>query len=158
MISPKNNNMEGQEKYQCEVCQANVSKYKCPKCIIKYCSVSCYKLHKESVCKPLLTQSQNKEAGVPAESEGVPQKIPDLDLEETEDRVSPETLQCLRENPDLLLSLENPHLRSLMTDLVATPSPSQDMDRVMKEPIFLEFADHCLKVMDNNCQTKSPED
>ncbi|XP_061189879.1 zinc finger HIT domain-containing protein 3-like [Saccostrea echinata] len=149
--------MEGKEKHQCEVCQTNVSKYKCPKCIIKYCSVSCFKLHKESVCKPMLTQSQNKEPRVTAESKTVPKKIPDLDLEETDDRVSPETLQCLRENPDLLLSLENPHLRTLMTDLVTSPLPSQDMEKVMKEPIFLEFADQCLKVVDNNHQTKSPE-
>lgn len=57
--------------------------------------------------------------------------------------------------PDLLVTLENPHLRSLMTNLVSSPSPAKDMDRAMKEPIFLEFADQCLKVVDNNSQVKA---
>lgn len=89
------------------------------------------------------------------ESQDLPTNIPDLDIEETEDRVLPETFQCLRENQDLLVTLENPHLRSLMTNLVSSPSPSEDMDRAMKEPIFMEFADQCLKVVDNNSQVKA---
>lgn len=62
---------------------------------------------------------------------------------------------CLGENADLLVTLENPHLRSLITNLVSSPSPAKDMDRAMKEPIFLEFADQCLKVVDNNSQVKA---
>uniref|UniRef100_A0A8W8KIT7 Aminoacyl-tRNA hydrolase n=1 Tax=Magallana gigas TaxID=29159 RepID=A0A8W8KIT7_MAGGI len=90
-----------------------------------------------------------------SESQELLTNIPDLGIEETEDRVLPETFQCLRENPDLLVTLENPHLRSLMTNLVSSPSPAKDMDRAMKEPIFLEFADQCLKVVDNNSQVKA---
>lgn len=32
----------------CEVCKLVESKYKCPKCSILYCSVSCFKQHQES--------------------------------------------------------------------------------------------------------------
>lgn len=30
----------------CEICNANESKYKCPKCGLRYCSLACYKPHK----------------------------------------------------------------------------------------------------------------
>jgi hypothetical protein len=44
-----------------------------------------------------------------------------------------------------------------MTRLVSTDTPSEDMERVMREPLFLEFADQCLKVVDNNSPMKVPE-
>lgn len=34
----------------CEVCTVAGFKYKCPSCRLKYCSVACYKLHKETPC------------------------------------------------------------------------------------------------------------
>ncbi|XP_048770085.2 zinc finger HIT domain-containing protein 3-like [Ostrea edulis] len=141
----------------CEVCQSSTPKYKCPKCVIRYCSLSCYKIHKENVCSQLLPDDAQDKKPTTTESHEAPKKIPEFDLKETEDRVRPETLQCLRENPDLLLALENPHLRSLMTNLVSSNNPSEDMERVMREPLFLEFSDQCLKVVDNNSPMKVPE-
>nr|XP_042900490.1 zinc finger HIT domain-containing protein 3 isoform X2 [Parasteatoda tepidariorum] len=32
---------------KCEICNVNGAKYKCPKCIVKFCSVGCFKTHKE---------------------------------------------------------------------------------------------------------------
>ncbi|TFK54581.1 hypothetical protein OE88DRAFT_1655326 [Heliocybe sulcata] len=34
----------------CQVCREHESKYTCSKCMIVYCSVSCYKTHKEQAC------------------------------------------------------------------------------------------------------------
>ena len=34
-------------KKKCEVCAENESKYKCPKCKVVYCSLACYKAHKD---------------------------------------------------------------------------------------------------------------
>eukprot|EP00274_Cyanoptyche_gloeocystis_P001937 CAMPEP_0196651752 /NCGR_PEP_ID=MMETSP1086-20130531/849_1 /TAXON_ID=77921 /ORGANISM="Cyanoptyche gloeocystis , Strain SAG4.97" /LENGTH=142 /DNA_ID=CAMNT_0041981925 /DNA_START=8 /DNA_END=436 /DNA_ORIENTATION=+ len=34
----------------CQICQKAAFKYKCPTCRLKYCSVVCYKTHKESPC------------------------------------------------------------------------------------------------------------
>ncbi|XP_022344522.2 zinc finger HIT domain-containing protein 3-like [Crassostrea virginica] len=145
--------MASKEKGNCEICKSQISKYKCPKCVIRYCSVTCFQSHKESLCSRIISQSENKITN-DAKSTNLLTKSATFDLAETEDRVSQETLQCLRENPDLLMSLENPHLRSLMTTLVTSASPAEDMERAMKEPIFLEFADQCLKVVDNNCPLK----
>ena len=35
----------------CVVCQEASNKYKCPKCKAIYCSVKCYKVHKEQDCQ-----------------------------------------------------------------------------------------------------------
>ena len=36
----------------CAVCQERDHKYKCPTCRILYCSVACYKKHRETPCAP----------------------------------------------------------------------------------------------------------
>ena len=36
----------------CAVCQEREHKYKCPTCRILYCSVACYKKHRETPCAP----------------------------------------------------------------------------------------------------------
>ena len=33
---------------ECVCCHKDKAPYRCPKCIAKYCSVACYKIHKES--------------------------------------------------------------------------------------------------------------
>uniref|UniRef100_I1LYT2 HIT-type domain-containing protein n=1 Tax=Glycine max TaxID=3847 RepID=I1LYT2_SOYBN len=35
---------------QCQVCNQTQSKYKCPSCYLPYCSLVCFKKHKESPC------------------------------------------------------------------------------------------------------------
>ncbi|CAN4113722.1 unnamed protein product [Withania somnifera] len=35
---------------KCEVCDEAQSKYKCPNCFIPYCSLGCFKKHKEIPC------------------------------------------------------------------------------------------------------------
>ena len=56
-------------------------------------------------------------------------------------------LERLSESEDLKRLLSNRHLREYLTKLVKSSEPGQDMDAAMKEPIFLEFADECLKVV-----------
>nr|GLL42762.1 zinc finger HIT domain-containing protein 3 isoform X1 [Ipomoea trifida] len=35
---------------KCGVCEEAQSKYKCPSCVIPYCSLTCFKKHKEIPC------------------------------------------------------------------------------------------------------------
>lgn len=51
--------MSGAAKKKCNVCEEAYSKYKCPACLIPYCSLGCFKKHKEVPC--------GKEASVPVE-------------------------------------------------------------------------------------------
>ncbi|XP_047309224.1 uncharacterized zinc-finger protein C4F10.19c [Impatiens glandulifera] len=42
---------------KCEVCNDANSKYKCPSCLTPYCSLVCYKKHKEIPCETTTTTS-----------------------------------------------------------------------------------------------------
>nr|POE68367.1 zinc finger hit domain-containing protein 3 [Quercus suber] len=49
---------------KCEVCNEALSKYKCPSCLVPYCSLVCFKKHKEIPCaKPV--SSEEKPTPVP---------------------------------------------------------------------------------------------
>uniref|UniRef100_A0A7N0TP89 HIT-type domain-containing protein n=2 Tax=Kalanchoe fedtschenkoi TaxID=63787 RepID=A0A7N0TP89_KALFE len=55
---------------QCQVCNNAPSKYKCPSCIIPYCSLSCYKKHKETPCsKPMIPMASLEKNDLPANKE-----------------------------------------------------------------------------------------
>ena len=44
--------------------------------------------------------------------------------------------------------LANPHLRDLVRQADSTPTPEQDLRRLMVEPLFAEFTDECLRVVE----------
>jgi hypothetical protein len=44
--------------------------------------------------------------------------------------------------------LRNPHLRRILSELDSSKSPWKDMGKVMLEPVFTEFADACLSVIE----------
>ena len=61
------------------------AKYRCPKCKIRYCSLECFKLHKDdkvSLCKPVESKSQkslNRQETMNAkEASPIPEKIEDV--------------------------------------------------------------------------------
>ncbi|CAH9073654.1 unnamed protein product [Cuscuta europaea] len=45
---------------KCGVCDEAQSKYKCPNCVIHYCSLACFKKHKEIPCEKLISSSEGK--------------------------------------------------------------------------------------------------
>ncbi|XP_060084739.1 zinc finger HIT domain-containing protein 3-like [Ylistrum balloti] len=147
---------------KCQVCREETSKYKCPQCTIQYCSVGCFKNHKETKCvssqmvttdsitTPTTQNSQrNKEINIIFE--------PEDDEEATEDTLSLQQLQELGECPDLHQMLENPYLRDMMTSLTRADNPRTAMDKAMQKPIFTEFVDQCLNIIgDKNCADSLP--
>lgn len=46
--------------------------------------------------------------------------------------------------------LGNPHLRKMMTSLVHAENPGAQLEAAMQEPIFTEFADKCLSLIEEN--------
>ena len=44
--------------------------------------------------------------------------------------------------------LENPHLQDILRHLDASQNPDDDVTNAMHEPLFLEFADACLSVIE----------
>lgn len=54
----------------------------------------------------------------------------------------------LANSEELKESISNPHVREILKSLVQSQNPKEDIENAMKEPIFLEFAHACLKVVE----------
>ena len=81
--------------------------------------------------------------------------LTDEELDELGDRVPPELLNKLEENEKLKELLYNKHLKDYLLMLNSHRNPERAMERAMKEPIFVEFADECLKVVEPNTEDKA---
>ncbi|KAI8122562.1 Zinc finger HIT domain-containing protein 3 [Lucilia cuprina] len=132
---------------ECIVCQQITNKYKCPKCYEPYCSLVCYKQHKESPqCLDKLNEKIND-----AEVKEYSNEINEPTVYEpfkTEDTVPQEKLIELGSSDDLKNLLYNPHLRNLLKEIDTAPNAWKAIRAAMHEPLFLEFADECLKIIE----------
>ncbi|XP_017780425.1 PREDICTED: zinc finger HIT domain-containing protein 3 [Nicrophorus vespilloides] len=118
---------------KCIICKVQDGIYKCPTCLIYYCSVVCCKKHRESNC----------------EVNSVP-PVEDVNRQDfiTNDTVPEDKLLLLKGNEELKDMLKNKHLRDLLVAVDNSKDAEAVMSKAMLEPIFVEFADECLKVVE----------
>ncbi|XP_075024505.1 glucosaminyl-phosphatidylinositol-acyltransferase PIGW isoform X3 [Calonectris borealis] len=144
----------------CGVCgAAGAAKYRCPRCAAAYCSVPCCRTHKER-CTPEPKREQEREraaagqvfpggpnrGGQHADS---PWSVEDILTEDDEqDRVPLQKLKLLGESEELRSLLLNPHLRQLLLTVDQAEDKSSLMKKYMQEPLFVEFADCCLRIVE----------
>ncbi|KAJ7680980.1 hypothetical protein DFH06DRAFT_1164688 [Mycena polygramma] len=67
---------------KCQICNTNESKYTCSGCATLYCSVPCYKTHKEVPCAPEKCEEPNEAEDSPAQTHPDPPPDPSLPDEE----------------------------------------------------------------------------
>ncbi|NXA26946.1 ZNHI3 protein, partial [Ibidorhyncha struthersii] len=67
---------------------------------------------------------------------------------EEQDRVPLQKLQLLGESEELRGLLLNPHLRQLLLTVDQAEDKSSLMKKYMQEPLFVEFADCCLRIVE----------
>ncbi|KAF2720643.1 hypothetical protein K431DRAFT_205900, partial [Polychaeton citri CBS 116435] len=93
----------------CEICTQQPSKYKCPQCALRYCSLDCYKTHKPTHPEPppsaLTTSSSASEAFKlpPRDRPGTTRRIAKPTFEDFE--ADPELSRLLRRYPQLKAQL-----------------------------------------------------
>uniref|UniRef100_A0A8C6XQR7 Zinc finger HIT domain-containing protein 3 n=1 Tax=Naja naja TaxID=35670 RepID=A0A8C6XQR7_NAJNA len=145
---------------RCVVCGREgrqAAKYRCPGCRERYCSVPCYKKHKEECASRVdpAMQPADSDPSCPIQrekswrAEGSPWSVDDILTEDDEDdRVPLQKLQLLRESEELQGILSNPHLRTLLLTIDQANDKSALMRRYMQEPVFVEFADCCLRTVE----------
>ncbi|KAL5009814.1 hypothetical protein ScPMuIL_012119 [Solemya velum] len=141
---------------KCQVCNEVVSKYRCPKCLLVYCSLSCFKDHKDNLCTVQASQIR-REAKVSNEipcvaniEEKEDGEVSEDELHGTTDKVSRDDLEKLDQSEAIREMLENPHLRRMLTEVVESDKPAVFMEKAMREPLFVEFADQCLSLVEKN--------
>ncbi|KAH8233246.1 hypothetical protein KR026_005869 [Drosophila bipectinata] len=139
----------------CVNCSENTRKYKCSKCFAPYCSVVCYKAHKDT---PECEAAQNARNIKELQSQQADQEEPTLHAPfSTDDTVQMEALQQLENSEQLRNLLHNPHLRSLLQQIDVAINAHTAMAAAMQEPLFLEFADACLQVVEPMTEAERAE-
>ncbi|XP_005154389.2 zinc finger HIT domain-containing protein 3 [Melopsittacus undulatus] len=133
----------------CAVCgAAGAGKYRCPRCTAAYCSVPCCRTHRER-CTPEPKREQEASAALPPPPADGPWSVDDILSEDDErDRVPLQKLKLLGESEELRTLLLNPHLRQLLLTLDQAEDKSSLMKKYMQEPLFVEFADCCLGIVE----------
>uniref|UniRef100_A0A1Q3F5C2 Zinc finger HIT domain-containing protein 3 n=1 Tax=Culex tarsalis TaxID=7177 RepID=A0A1Q3F5C2_CULTA len=125
---------------KCAICNENQKKYKCKTCKVPYCSLTCYKTHQETPCEAPPKTDHPK-----IQEDRQPQKT---FLYTTVDTVDPDKLEQLRHSDPLKNLLYNPHLRRLLQEIDSAPDAMKAVRVAMMEPLFVEFADECLRVVE----------
>ncbi|XP_046839727.1 zinc finger HIT domain-containing protein 3-like [Xenia sp. Carnegie-2017] len=137
---------------QCGVCKLTESKYRCPACRILYCSVGCYKTHKDLCCKQEFEEVVScveVEAKRPLGPDLEPGELCDDESKYDEDRISEEKLALLDKSQEVKDMLQNKHLRQLIMNINEQSDVADQLDAAMKLPVFAEFANVCLKLVDD---------
>ncbi|KAM9117753.1 zinc finger HIT domain-containing protein 3 [Pangshura tecta] len=147
-----------QEGSGCCVCAGRgAPRYRCPGCRVRYCSVPCYKKHKEQcipkqdqVVKTRITETSSLFRRVKSvHDEGSHWSVDDILTEDDEaDRVPLQKLKLLGESKELRSLLLNPHLQQLLLTVDQAKEKDSLMKTYMQEPLFVEFADCCLRVVE----------
>ncbi|NXC28777.1 ZNHI3 protein, partial [Campylorhamphus procurvoides] len=124
--------------------------YRCPRCAAPYCSVRCCRTHRERCVPPSSRdKEQEQDQDPPAAPAHGPWTLQDILGEEDEqDRVPLQKLKLLGESEELRDLLLNPHLRQLLLTIDQAEDKSSLMRRFMQEPLFVEFADCCLRIVE----------
>ncbi|XP_030384784.1 zinc finger HIT domain-containing protein 3 [Scaptodrosophila lebanonensis] len=134
----------------CITCEQITRKYKCSKCEAPYCSLACYKSHKGTEeCAQLLAAHDDATKFQKLTKTSVDEEEPTLHAPfPTEDTVSPAMLQQLASSEPLRQLLYNPHLRNLLQQIDVALNAQNAMAAAMQEPLFVEFANACLQVVE----------
>jgi len=131
----------------CEVCHEETSKYKCPQCLVKYCSLPCFRQHK-GVCEDKQTASQTSQLDSVPQPKGSSRTS--TECTDSEDFVPIDRLTKLEGNVHLASMLSNPHLQDVIREVNSARNTELCLNNAMKEPLFLEFAEECLRVVEND--------
>ncbi|XP_036196183.1 zinc finger HIT domain-containing protein 3 isoform X1 [Myotis myotis] len=145
----------------CVICLEK-PKYRCPACRVPYCSVTCFRKHREQ-CNTETRLVEEKISAFTARTIKPEENKDDdddsvadfLNSDEEQDRVSLQNLKNLGESAALRSLLLNPHLRQLMVSLDQGDDKAKLMRACMQEPLFVEFADCCLSIVEPS-QNKDP--
>mmetsp|Transcript_7972 Transcript_7972/g.13823 ORF Transcript_7972/g.13823 Transcript_7972/m.13823 type:complete len:135 (-) Transcript_7972:255-659(-) len=124
----------------CGVCAVNPPKYKCPMCREPYCSVVCFRKHKETPCAK--TEDSSAAAAAPAQ----PKRQFEEEGEDGQ-RLKKSDLETLAQSGNIRALLQDEALQKTIKDIDSSASAEQALDKAMLEPRFQDFCDQVLGVL-----------
>ncbi|XP_041008867.1 zinc finger HIT domain-containing protein 3 isoform X3 [Juglans microcarpa x Juglans regia] len=122
----------------CEICNETQSKYKCPACLVPYCSVVCFKKHKEIPCaKPV--PSEEKSTTDPESHLERP-----LNVEEPGNVLQKLQLEAIASASEIRDALKDENLLKIIRNIDGSPDAENELDKAMEVEVFRIFTDKVL--------------
>ncbi|KAG5514693.1 hypothetical protein RHGRI_035924 [Rhododendron griersonianum] len=128
---------------KCGVCDEAESKYKCPNCLIPYCSLVCFKKHKEVPCvKPESSAAEVKlTSGVVVHAERP------YHVDEPGEVLQQLQLQSIASSSEIRDALKDEELQKLICNIDCSPDAVNEIDKAMELDIFRIFTDKILSTI-----------
>ncbi|CAO2824524.1 unnamed protein product [Amaranthus hypochondriacus] len=141
---------------QCKVCNEAKSKYKCPACLIPYCSLVCYKKHKETPCATAKSVSSDD---IPKTSHTAPvsddKKLtpPQVLAEQPLHIVKPcevlekAKLEAIAASEEIRDALKDEDLQKLIRTIDNAPKALEELEKAMGVEAFRILSDKVLSLV-----------
>uniref|UniRef100_A0A7N2R806 HIT-type domain-containing protein n=1 Tax=Quercus lobata TaxID=97700 RepID=A0A7N2R806_QUELO len=166
---------------KCEVCNEALSKYKCPSCLVPYCSLVCFKKHKEIPCaKPVSSEGKPRISGLPLMSQVTGDLSPVLEslverpltAEQPGDVLQKLQLEAIGSASKNLVSvsvgdldllphassseirdaLKDGNLQKLIYNIDGSPDAENELDKAMGVEVFRTFTEKILSAASASSQ------
>ncbi|KAL2323363.1 hypothetical protein Fmac_027742 [Flemingia macrophylla] len=126
---------------QCQVCNESQSKYKCPSCYLPYCSLLCFKKHKEFPC----VKPQPTEAKTTAVSESIVEKP--LVVNEPRQVLPKFQLEAIASSSEIRDALNDKALQELICRIDCSSNAENELDKALADEAFCLFTDKILSTI-----------
>jgi hypothetical protein len=149
----------------CVVCSECESKYKCPKCLIRYCSLACFRSHscqilssdpkKGSSNQESLVDAQSSQPRTQKRSRDKGDIYQQLGIPLPEDFIlRKEHIELLKSDPRIQSLISSPTLRKVLGVIHRCPNKSESfkvMERASQNhPEYFEFSQLVLDILDQD--------
>ncbi|XP_002971725.2 zinc finger HIT domain-containing protein 3 [Selaginella moellendorffii] len=128
---------------QCGICSGAVSKYKCPGCLVPYCSLQCFKDHKAAPCTKVAAAEEEEQAQLVQP----PRDFENGDESQMATRLRRQQLEAVAASEEIRAMLRNEELQAIVSKIDASATAEKDLDTAMNLPDFKGFADKILEVI-----------
>ncbi|XP_027367115.1 zinc finger HIT domain-containing protein 3 [Abrus precatorius] len=126
---------------QCQVCNEAQSKYKCPSCYLPYCSLLCFKKHKEVPC----VKPQPSEAKTTAVPESLVEKP--LVVDKAKAVLQKFQLEAIASSSEIRDALNDKALQEQIHHIDCSSNAENELDKAMAEEAFRLFTDKILSTI-----------
>lgn len=137
---------------QCKICNEAKSKYKCPACLVPYCSLTCFKKHKETPCattKPVSGEETTNPSPVRVSSDE--QRTNPLSLverpiyvDEPIEVLEKAQLESIAASSEIRDALKSEDLQKLILNIDNSPNAEEELQKAMGVDVFRIFTDKVL--------------
>ncbi|XP_009371119.2 zinc finger HIT domain-containing protein 3 isoform X1 [Pyrus x bretschneideri] len=129
----------------CQVCNEAQSKYKCPSCRAPYCSVPCFKKHKENPCALPVSSEEKPPTAAPELLVERP-----LLVEEPSQVLQGPQLEAIASSSEIHSALKDENLRKLILSIDCSPDAEKELEKAMGVDAFRVFTDKILSTIETS--------